>query len=881
MGKYIPPSYFSRSANPFSTRGDPLSDEDIASTFIIPEKFFYRVQDAFHHIIEGDVGSGKTMILRAMSTPVRFAIESFRPDAANRIYNVQYTGIYISFSAKYISAFCYDEEEIGSDLKKLFRIWLNTRIAQEWLAAILLFQKTTQSQRLIELENRFLKMVFDLMGVSGSVQNPNDIGDSLIILDDLANTIRNSVDIDGNVRFLSNRFSLAKAMDFVKSPEDFASSTIEETIRQIPEVLELMPCYLLLDSYEELPEPYQRITNGLFSWRKDQLIYTKVGTLPNGIKTGKTERNRDIVRPDEAHETKIEWMWESDEYSDFCRSVATNHLARFAQMQPNINVNRNPENLFLSIKTVDELAKLTGFSVEELKSKTGKNIYDINLETTDDEIRKILFHEIHRKGSVKIYNSLSELTILSSGNIRTFMRLCESSFNFEYQQYRKSAFNTISIKSQDKAVREVSKEYITEKISTTTLEYQEEVRHLIKTFLRQLQVRHLKGPEEAVWKTLSVVESEDSEAFIPHILQETINFATQAGFILPRVSADENLLYDFLPIFAPQFNLNFKTEGILGFNSSEFSRMFKFYLRRSGSKKIIDGKQKNLFGTEAPKVFVAVPDEPGKGTNYAIGVIRKVVEKSFNGDLVPVEKSKEEMLPEAIREVIRDKTSIMFVDTTRILPNIMFEYGIAIASKLPVYQIYNTAYRKYDNRRQPDILQARRVIKYSSHSKKQLLAKEITDRIDRWKNNIIKARKCVIRSTCPFPETQTKRIILILGNYTEEWKDEVFPTIKAIGDEYKIKVEIAPQIIRNGVYKICTRCNLIRESKFTLIDVSSKEPEMALLLGMAFEFDKNPIVVKRGEGQWAPSCWQGKTVIRFSSPDELRANLISTIDWGG
>lgn len=524
-------SFFSRSTNPFITRGDPLSPEDIASTFSIPENFFHNAQDPFHHVIEGDLGSGKTMILRAMSAAVRSTIEKSQPDEVKRMYPRQYLGVYISLSSDYTSIFRCNEE--NSLMKTLFVMWLNVRMAQELVAALSLFLADKKPDEWLEVEQRYLDTVLSFIGVDNGPHTVKALGDSIVILDRLANKIRNSVNVEGNVKLREDEFSLTKAVGNTVNPEEFLNTIIRESLRLTPIVSELMPCYLLLDSYEELPESLQLITNGLFLWRQQPVFFTKVCTLPNGIRTFNTIYGKKIVRPDELHETKIQWNWESNEYAVFCRSVASNHLKRFSDINKGIDIEPSPDNLFIGLSPGEELAQLIGLRGQEKINEFAKESLCVK-ETPDvDGIRRVLFNEIHKRGSTKCYSGLRELTILSSGNIRTFMRLCECSFDFEHKGQKPSAYRKISPRSQHQAAEQVANEYITTKIATTTSEYEEEVRHLLSSFLGYVREYHKQCPHNSVWRSLRIAEINGGDVLLPAIVQDTIDAAIRGGFLVP------------------------------------------------------------------------------------------------------------------------------------------------------------------------------------------------------------------------------------------------------------------------------------------------------------------------------------------------------------
>lgn len=877
----VRPSHFAHSSNPFITRGDPLSAEDIASTFIVPDKWFARLQDPFHHIIEGNLGSGKTMVLRAMSAPVRAAVQALNQKMLSHIYRSSYIGVYISFSSKHTSIFRQEQDD--SRLQALFMLWLNARIAQELLGALAVMlgdDWRTISQK--EPQEIFSLLLAELrVPLVHTPSGALTLSDAGRTLESIANDVRKSITVDGNVSFAYASAPIREAVEQPRLPEDYLTSAIRILQDSMPGVTALLPVYVLFDYCEELPESLQRVVNGFFCWQEGQAFFTKACFLPGGLRTNRTVSGRELVRPDEVRDMRIEWDWLSDEYLLFCQKVASGHLARFRALHPDLSVSSSLEEFLGVSDPLDELARVTGDADKELARDRVRTALALSGEIGAADVDRVLFHEIHRRGARKTYSSCRGLTALSSGNIRTFMTLCEMAFNIEYDRSSQDAYRTVSCESQDQAARQVAKEWMNSRIPTTTSVYEAEVKHLVQSFGRTLRALHQRSPHDCVWRALSVISRDGSPVLLSGETQEVIRSAVQAGILRRRTEADDLLVFDVPTVFAPEWDLNCTPGEHLEVDAPTIERMAAVFVPKGGR----DGKGKKetlpliADGLDTPDVFVAMPDKDETGVTFAESLIRKIVENSFGGRLVRLESSKDEMLPDAIRELIRDRVSLMFVDITRHKPNVLFEYGIAIASRVPVHAIYNTAYRKFDHRVLPEVLQGIRVIRFSSRGGKTTLEREVEDRLARWKEGRGSERMCVIKRACPFPKPETRDVVVVLGPDSDEWRRDILSHIQEVAHGAGCAAEAIPRATRPTIPPICIRCNLIRQSRFVLVDGGVGEKSMPLLLGMAFALDKNPMLLRRGGRDWEPSCWQGKKVLVFDTPEQLADALKQSVDW--
>jgi hypothetical protein len=209
----------------------------------------------------------------------------------------------------------------------------------------------------------------------------------------------------------------------------------------------------------------------------------------------------------------------------------------------------------------------------------------------------------------------------------------------------------------------------------------------------------------------------------------------------------------------------------------------------------------------------------------------------------------------------------------------MFEYGVALSMKKTIQLLYNNAFRKYDPTRMPAIFQGIRVIKYNSRtSKPSYFEDSISKIIDYWQKKITSPLVCPVKSKCPFEDVREEDLISVFPisnrRETSEWKDQELKILKNhLSTIKKSRIELPVENTNPNLYRICTRCELVRRSSHLIIELNKNDAENALILGIAFGHGKTIIVIARGSEENIPSCWRGNSAINYNSPQELLLSM--------
>jgi hypothetical protein len=269
----------------------------------------------------------------------------------------------------------------------------------------------------------------------------------------------------------------------------------------------------------------------------------------------------------------------SDDYRHFCRDVASRHLSRFSEIHPDVEVTTSADTLLPGIHPLEELAAVVGeVDASRVMERVKKHLPQKGTPELSD-FRRVLFFEIHNRGAAKKYSGLDEFAALSSGNIRTFMRLCEGAFDLAFERTAIGAYKAIAPDVQDIAARQVAREWLTSRIPTTTSVYEGEVRHLVESFARMLKERYTRGPQECVWRRLRVTPKDNMPVSLSADVQESVRSAVQAGILKSIPSPADAFVFEVAPVFAPEWDLSFELAGTLDVQPAALEHMMTLFLK--------------------------------------------------------------------------------------------------------------------------------------------------------------------------------------------------------------------------------------------------------------------------------------------------------------
>lgn len=262
--------------NPFDYRfAEIATDDQIATLFIEPPHVNVVIQNG-NTIIEGNRGTGRSMLLRYLS--VETQIEKMLRENKNS-HDLQFLGVYIKSSASWLTA-GRKEGEVSLLWIRLFGHLFNMMVFSRILSVI----KLTEEKRVVELTNKerlfVIEKMLKLWNVPDAQKEKRNKYPRLSFdfLEDLVNQ-----EISNTLRYLNTLELGLEESYFEGSLTNF--NFLEEICSVLTaniQAYKKKQFYILLDEFERFSTSQQKIINEIIITNKKNISF-KIATTPFGM----------------------------------------------------------------------------------------------------------------------------------------------------------------------------------------------------------------------------------------------------------------------------------------------------------------------------------------------------------------------------------------------------------------------------------------------------------------------------------------------------------------------------------------------------------------------------------------------------------------------
>ncbi|MCK4501059.1 restriction endonuclease, partial [Candidatus Babeliales bacterium] len=306
--------------NPFDgySSAEMATDDQIATLFIEPPGFDV-IKNKVNIIIEGNRGTGRSMLLRYLSIGAQ--IEMLRENKNG--YNLPFLGVYIKSSGAWLTA-GRKESEISVLWVRLFTHFFNMMVFSRILSAVNLTERT----KVVELTDKeklnVIEEMLKLWKVPDSQKENNKYPKlSLDFLEESVNQeIRNTLRCLNTLELGLDESYFEGSLTNNHFLEDMCSILVDNIHAYRDKQF-----YILLDEYERYSESQQKIINGIIN--SSMSISFKIATTPFGM-TFKTINDIALEKYHEFQFYDLNSIWyKSNDYKMFLKNLG-NELLRYS-----------------------------------------------------------------------------------------------------------------------------------------------------------------------------------------------------------------------------------------------------------------------------------------------------------------------------------------------------------------------------------------------------------------------------------------------------------------------------------------------------------------------------------------------------------------------
>lgn len=289
--------------NPFShTVANDMDPADITSLFVDNNNYLNQISDQFDTIIEGQRGTGKTMLLRYMSIEAQkqlliesgSSIENFVKEQKN------YFGVYSRLMKAGFDRTDYDSVEFKERKISLFNHRLTIFLISRFFESIMTFVE--QNRSLNDVEIRIVTKIESLLRINGKMNNVSSWADLKFLIDLYCD--ERLQEIDEHVASL-----LPGGNNLVFNPWLSVSTSFFSLLKLVKNILGIRcPFYLLLDDFDCLADYQQQAIFTVAAERNHSLVCFKYGIMSYGLKTNLSGVDRLYKSGDDYNYIELNWL---------------------------------------------------------------------------------------------------------------------------------------------------------------------------------------------------------------------------------------------------------------------------------------------------------------------------------------------------------------------------------------------------------------------------------------------------------------------------------------------------------------------------------------------------------------------------------------------
>lgn len=652
----------------FASRAEQYSSIDLLDYFIPPPKSM-DFRSRYHHFIVGRKGTGKTMILKNLSSRTQLSRKIKEEVDIWADLTDDYCGFYLMMPPKKLPAVNPSKSLIQ---QRLFDHWINISILKSIVEDVIFFSShfdVSVPKDVSDILHELLKSdlpseLKDLESFLVDLRNQTmiclrELGVKKIGIDDIRENLSSNVRYGGKLTTLP---------DFLY---DICESLVSPLFGDAP-------IFFLLDEFEKIPKTYQEYLLDVISWRSNQPYFVKIGS--------RYWKDFEIdLPPDKIDIIDIEdFDPEGKRYKTFSKKVLDQRCK----------------------SVCDLLSEEFGISY-----KKSEKASEALLPNTD------------RSG---VYAGVNEIIKLSSGFIRYVIELGNAILLRSLSSDPDlSKIGSVPVDVQDRAIHQRSEEQISQElvsdigfvtsISVAKGDYEKTLSEFATTFLQMMLSKFSSSSE---FNNKILIEGFPKGDY-GRLAKELIKGYQKLGVVTGTNEETWSQVYKVNLIYSPSKDLPLRiSDDPLQLSANQVNWMLK--PRRppkseSGSKnseRIESGKMEELFPEEITCFFSSVHDNDLSNKKRAL--LREKVFPEFNltyidSDEVRGSKQRTQRLKNLV-----DDSEVLVYDLPVLNSNLCFMYGLglALAEDKPFFFIRNTRSQQVPENR-PEFLQVKTDLHYT------------------------------------------------------------------------------------------------------------------------------------------------------------------------
>jgi hypothetical protein len=487
-----------------TAKTEHLEDDEVYKFFVPPEKDMNVITMIKSTYIVGHKGSGKSIILRYLSSPLQ---QSRRKKNDLIDFDKKAIGIFMRCDAgRFAGLTEMDSDHLDIKWIRHFTHTLNLYALNgllEFLSSVFLDNQFAITKKEM---NSFLKGIFKLLRIRVKTLN---LENTFKIIEEEIDRLQEE--------YQENKLGAGKRF---YTDHRFLFET-RKILRESFSGLQRMEPVFLLDEYNELSNGQQRVINDMIKLRHPVF---KMSSLPYGyIRTRTRGQENDIDQDFDvvylANKALLPNSKEFQPTKDFFSKVWDKRIESFPSIKKKIdNILENPRSLQIS----------------QTKKQTKADV---------------------RKTNELNYCGFSNYVLLSAGNPKTFLDLLQSTIDKAYEAQIDLTIDSIPTKLQLESVQEFSNERRND-IITSHSDYGKNLHRLIESIGKNLKTKCVNSKSN--YRLVSVKDGEK----LSDLSYETIKLGLQKAWLIQsdsgRISRSEKIrLHTFTlnNILIPSFEL--------------------------------------------------------------------------------------------------------------------------------------------------------------------------------------------------------------------------------------------------------------------------------------------------------------------------------------
>lgn len=461
------------SENPFSTvAAESMNVEEVTRLFVGTHTKLDTAQKRFGTIIEGQRGTGKSMILKYLSFPVQIKIWQDKGKKVEDYFKSQgYIGIYCKLEQGVFDKPDLDAIDDLSKRNHIFEHRITSVICVDIIENVkeIMLQLKFDTEKFNNLTSRLERIINAPREWIASSENIFQI---LNVYRDHFRKEAREVD-----EFLRSQCKTSFRARLT------LSGTMCDLLEIFQEELNIKECcfFLLLDDFDVLHDWQQQILFSVAAQRRFDLICFKFGVMSEGIKTI-LSGDRRTFRPGDDYDPisldMIERGMLRNDYPDAVSLITAKRLRESGWpifYQKELPEKENSIKSLQKIKTVANDILNVLFQEWEfgknLRQEVKESMYAEWEEATKKPTQKKhdyfskygnarYFQKLSKKRKSEQYAAYEYIVLISSGIVRQFLEICSQIVSEAYKErWSPQAGNGISPQIQDRAIRQYSKAF--------------------------------------------------------------------------------------------------------------------------------------------------------------------------------------------------------------------------------------------------------------------------------------------------------------------------------------------------------------------------------------------------------------------------------------